>query len=117
VVVTQAVLMTKTIAPCCFNLDLIHSNFPISEESCSRMMPDALCRLICFPWAGSGTSQLAQWGRLFNDSVEVFCIRLPGRETRLEEPFAKDMTSVVNEITSVLLKELKEKPFAFFGHR
>ncbi|XP_064265115.1 S-acyl fatty acid synthase thioesterase, medium chain isoform X2 [Passer domesticus] len=46
----------------------------------------------------------------------MFCIRLPGRETRLGEPFAKDMTSVVNEITSVLLKELKEKPFAFFGH-
>ncbi|XP_064560292.1 S-acyl fatty acid synthase thioesterase, medium chain isoform X2 [Zonotrichia leucophrys gambelii] len=84
--------------------------------ACVQKKPDAVCRLICFPWAGSGTSQLAQWGRLFNDSVEVFCIRLPGRETRLEEPFAKDMTSVVNEITSVLLKELKEKPFAFFGH-
>lgn len=30
--------MTETIAPRCFNLDLIHSNLPISEESCSRMM-------------------------------------------------------------------------------
>ncbi|NXP68377.1 SAST synthase, partial [Chloropsis cyanopogon] len=49
-------------------------------------------------------------------SSAVFCIRLPGRETRLDEPFAKDMTSVVNEVTSVLLKEFKEKPFAFFGH-
>ncbi|NXC84335.1 SAST synthase, partial [Cercotrichas coryphoeus] len=84
--------------------------------ACVQKKPNALCRLICFPWAGGGTSQLAQWGRLFNDSVEVFCIRLPGRETRLGEPFPKDMTSLVNEITSVLLKELKEKPFAFFGH-
>ncbi|NXB85320.1 SAST synthase, partial [Vidua chalybeata] len=84
--------------------------------ACVQKKPDAICRLICFPWAGSGTSQLAKWGRLFNDSIEVFCIRLPGRETRLEEPFPKDMTSAVNEIISVLLEELKEKPFAFFGH-
>ncbi|NWI39671.1 SAST synthase, partial [Picathartes gymnocephalus] len=84
--------------------------------ACVQKKPDALCRLICFPWAGAGTSQLARWGKLFNNSIEVFCIRLPGRETRLDEPFAKDMTSVVNEITSVLLKEFKEKPFAFFGH-
>ncbi|NXH59204.1 SAST synthase, partial [Rhabdornis inornatus] len=84
--------------------------------ACVQKKPNALCRLICFPWAGGGTSQLAQWGRLFNDSIEVFCIRLPGRETRLEEPFPKDMASLVDEVTSVLLKELKEKPFAIFGH-
>ncbi|NXO75948.1 SAST synthase, partial [Sitta europaea] len=84
--------------------------------ACVQKRPNALCRLICFPWAGGGTSQLAHWGRLFNDSIEVFCIRLPGRETRLGEPFAKDMASIVKEVTSVLLEIFKEKPFAFFGH-
>ncbi|NXF73782.1 SAST synthase, partial [Sclerurus mexicanus] len=93
--------------------------FPPGMEKlivCTHKRPNALCRLICFPWAGGGTSQLAQWSTLLSNSIEVLCVRLPGRETRLNEPFAKDMTSVVNEVTSVLLEELQEKPFAFFGH-
>lgn len=82
--------MTENIAAHCFKLDLINSNFPVPEESCSRMMccflvvflgmeklvvcpykrPNALCRLFCFPWAGGGTSQFARWGKLFSSSVE-----------------------------------------------
>ncbi|NXA12155.1 SAST synthase, partial [Sapayoa aenigma] len=84
--------------------------------ACAEKRPNALCKLICFPWAGGGTAQLVQWGKLFSNSIEVFCVRLPGRETRLNDPFTKDMTSAVNEVTSVLLKELQGKPFAFFGH-
>ncbi|XP_077346991.1 S-acyl fatty acid synthase thioesterase, medium chain isoform X2 [Lithobates pipiens] len=84
--------------------------------NCFHRRPDAITRLICFPWAGGGSLFNAQWGRLFDDSVEVYSLRLPGRESRSREPFPHSLDQLVDEITDVLLPLLREKRFAFFGH-
>lgn len=47
----------------------------------------------------------------------VFAVKLPGRESRAKEPFFQNMQQIVDEVVAVLLPELKEKPFALFGHR
>ncbi|XP_072109849.1 S-acyl fatty acid synthase thioesterase, medium chain isoform X4 [Mobula birostris] len=46
----------------------------------------------------------------------VYSIRLPGRETRSKEPFMQNIQQLIDEIATILLPSLKEKPFAFFGH-
>ncbi|XP_061660693.1 S-acyl fatty acid synthase thioesterase, medium chain [Syngnathoides biaculeatus] len=84
--------------------------------TCFKKRPDAVVRLICFPWAGGGSIHYARWGTVLNSSIEVFGVKLPGRESRAKEPFFKNMQQIVDEVLHLLLPILKEKPFALFGH-
>nr|XP_020453284.1 S-acyl fatty acid synthase thioesterase, medium chain isoform X2 [Monopterus albus] len=83
--------------------------------NCFKKRPDAVARLICFPWAGGGSVHYARWGNVLS-SAEVFAVKLPGRESRTREPFFLSMQQIVDEVVGVLLPFLKEKPFALFGH-
>lgn len=84
--------------------------------SCFRRRPEAVTRLICFPWAGGGSIHYARWGNVLNSSIEVFAVKLPGRESRAREAFSENMQQIVDEVVSALLPLLREKPFALFGH-
>uniref|UniRef100_A0A1A8GZ34 S-acyl fatty acid synthase thioesterase, medium chain n=1 Tax=Nothobranchius korthausae TaxID=1143690 RepID=A0A1A8GZ34_9TELE len=84
--------------------------------SCFRRSPEAASRLICFPWAGGGSVHYARWGTVLSNFVEVFAVRLPGRESRSRDPFFRNMLQIVDEVLPLLLPLLKEKPFALFGH-
>ncbi|XP_045389918.1 S-acyl fatty acid synthase thioesterase, medium chain isoform X2 [Lemur catta] len=84
--------------------------------NCLYKNPDAIFKLICFPWAGGGSMYFAKWGQKIHESMEVHSVRLAGRESRLEEPFAKDIYQIVDEIVCAMLPVIQDKPFAFFGH-
>ncbi|KAG5842962.1 S-acyl fatty acid synthase thioesterase, medium chain isoform X2 [Anguilla rostrata] len=84
--------------------------------NCFQRNPDASVRLLCFPWAGGGSIHYARWGKLVPSSIEVYAVKLAGRESRAKEPFCKSMEQIVDEVIGALLPELREKPFALFGH-
>ncbi|XP_005910437.1 S-acyl fatty acid synthase thioesterase, medium chain [Bos mutus] len=84
--------------------------------NCLYQNRNALFRLVCFPWGGGGSTYFAKWGQDIPNSVEVHAIRLAGRESRLEEPFASDMNQIVDEIACALLPIIQGEYFAFFGH-
>ncbi|XP_051857608.1 S-acyl fatty acid synthase thioesterase, medium chain [Antechinus flavipes] len=98
------------------------SNKSVEEMGTKRVVnclyrhPEASFKLICFPWAGGGSNHFAKWGKHFHHSIEVSSIRLPGRESRTNEPFATTMDQIVAEISNTLLPILQDIPFAFFGH-
>ncbi|XP_069033148.1 S-acyl fatty acid synthase thioesterase, medium chain isoform X2 [Embiotoca jacksoni] len=85
--------------------------------NCFKKRPEAVARLVCFSWAGGGSIHYARWGNILNSSIEVFAVKLPGRESRAKESFFQSMQQIVDEVVDVLLPVLKEKPFALFGHR
>ncbi|XP_008284026.1 S-acyl fatty acid synthase thioesterase, medium chain-like [Stegastes partitus] len=40
--------------------------------SCFQKRPDAVSRLICFPWAGGGSIHYARWGNILSSSTEGY---------------------------------------------
>ncbi|XP_052507116.1 S-acyl fatty acid synthase thioesterase, medium chain [Budorcas taxicolor] len=84
--------------------------------NCLHQNRNALFRLVCFPWGRGGSTYFAKWGQDIPNFVEVHAIRLAGRESRFEEPFASDMHQVVDEIACALLPIIQGENFAFFGH-
>lgn len=84
--------------------------------NCRFKRPDASVRLICFPWAGGGSVFYSNWGKSVHETIEVYGVCLPGRETRYQEPLCNDLDKLLDDITYSIDKICAGKPFALFGH-
>jgi surfactin synthase thioesterase subunit/glycosyltransferase involved in cell wall biosynthesis len=72
-------------------------------------------RLFCLPHAGGGTALYRGWQSHLPDSVLLAPIRLPGRESRLNEKPYERMEELVAALGEAMQPHL-DRPFAFFGH-
>lgn len=77
--------------------------------------PETRLRLLCFPYAGGGTSVFRGWAERLPPSVDVVLVRLPGRERRLNEAPFRDMAPLVAALVDALAP-LTNVPYAMFGH-
>ncbi|KAI2555142.1 oleoyl-ACP hydrolase [Homo sapiens] len=113
---------TRQATPCATRL-FLHprgsDTLPLNENifNCLYKNPEATFKLICFPWMGGGSTHFAKWGQDTHDLLEVHSLRLPGRESRVEEPLENDISQLVDEVVCALQPVIQDKPFAFFGHR
>lgn len=76
--------------------------------------PDALS-LLCLPHAGGGAVAYRSWAAALGPEVEVVCVRLPGRESRLRE----DPYTAVDDLVPALVEGLEpwlHGRHAWFGH-
>ena len=72
-------------------------------------------RLFCFPYAGGGASAFRSWASELPPTVELACIQLPGRETRMRETPIANLPDLIQQLKPAILPHLTI-PFAFFGH-
>jgi medium-chain acyl-[acyl-carrier-protein] hydrolase len=80
-----------------------------------RPNPRAALRLVCFPYAGAGSSAFRQWPAALSEDVELLAIELPGRETRIREPRFERLAPLVAALTHAVAPRL-DPPFAIYGH-
>jgi len=72
-------------------------------------------RLICFPFAGSGSAVYRQWQQAFSENVAVIPVQLPGRERRMREPAFQSMEALVEDLLGAE-DMFFDAPYAIFGH-
>jgi medium-chain acyl-[acyl-carrier-protein] hydrolase len=80
------------------------------------LKPEAALRLICVPYAGGSAAVFHGWGESLPPLIEQWTLRLPGRDTRMNEPPATDLAELAEDAAAVLAGLIGDEPFAFFGH-
>jgi medium-chain acyl-[acyl-carrier-protein] hydrolase len=80
-----------------------------------RPNPQAVLRLLCFPYAGGGAAVFRTWPDALPRDVEVLAIELPGRGIRSGEPAFDRLAPLVTALADAVAGELAA-PFAIYGH-
>jgi medium-chain acyl-[acyl-carrier-protein] hydrolase len=82
---------------------------------CPKPNPWARLRLFCFPYAGGGSGIYRPWTAGLPETIELWCVRLPGRESLRSTPAFTRLVALVKALAPIILPYL-DRPFAFFGH-
>jgi medium-chain acyl-[acyl-carrier-protein] hydrolase len=73
-------------------------------------------RLFCFPHVGAGASAFNVWPSSWAPgNVEIWVVRLPGREQRLAETPFQRMGPLIDALYGAMAPHLNA-PYAFYGH-
>jgi len=72
-------------------------------------------QLLCFPCAGAGASMYAPWCHNPPAGLDIRPVELPGRGSRIGEPFAQSLDALAEQLALELCGQVAP-PYALFGH-
>jgi medium-chain acyl-[acyl-carrier-protein] hydrolase len=75
----------------------------------------AAMRLLCVPYAGGSVVAYHGWAESLPADVDLWVLRLPGRESRVREQLRTDLLALADEATAAFVSEV-DGPFCLFGH-
>ncbi|MDV3347384.1 thioesterase [Leptolyngbyaceae cyanobacterium CCMR0082] len=93
----------------------------IPENSADWLIPlgeqrsQARLNVFCFPPAGSGSVFFRHWPAAMPGWINLWALRLPGRETRFREPLLTQWPKLVEPLVQALTPHC-DQPFVLFGH-
>ncbi len=82
---------------------------------CYQSNPGAKVNLICFPYGGGAASAYRLLAQELQMSIRVWCVQLPGRESRFAHPFVVDARAVVQSVADEM-NALGIQQYSLFGH-
>ena len=95
-----------------------HYSGPCSElmsgggpgPSCTNPNPDATVRMVCLPHAGASPTAFKAWADEVPEHFELLAVRLPGRDSRVDEPLVTTVKDIVEPLARAL--ELRRREAA-----
>lgn len=81
---------------------------PIRNEKAASV------NIVCFPWGGGGASAFWSWKKI-DGNVNIWALKLPGRESRIAESLITSASKLVDYIIEALPSSFR-KPYIFYGH-
>lgn len=82
---------------------------------CFKPRASARLRLFCLPYSGGGTMIFREWPDGLPQDVDLWAVKLPGRERRFAEPAIPSISELADR-TIAGLGALLDGPYAIFGH-
>jgi surfactin synthase thioesterase subunit len=80
-----------------------------------KLDPAARASLLCIGWAGAGATPFSLWTEHLPSDINLCALRLPGRESRFEQPPMDDLDPLVMLLAEEVA-QLAPGDFALFGH-
>ena len=78
--------------------------------------PGAERTLICLSYSGGGTRKFREWASAAPDGVEVAIVCYPGRESRFNDPFARDWDELLEDVLAGARPLIDRRPYVLAGH-